>query len=306
MRTRTLAVKLEDAMIQYIKNKNIDKTYWDATISDSINSLMYARSWFLDIVSPGWEALMDGEYAFVMPLPVKQKFFIHYLIQPRFTQQLGVFSRKSITSEHVDKFIENIPSKFIWRDFNLNTANVSSKPGPFLKRNNFELELNKTYEEIIKKYNENTRRNLLKAKNHNNRIHYPHVADDFLKGYEKFSKIKPHPVALSQLKMIIHESLNHNLSKVVTVIDSKDQMIAGAFFLVDKHRIIYLTSFSSEKAKEQSAMFMLVDAMIREFANQSYIFDFEGSMIPGIARFFEGFGASMITYFRYQYPFIRR
>jgi hypothetical protein len=43
---------------------------------------------------------------------------------------------------------------------------------------------------------------------------------------------------------------------------------------------------------------MLVDQYIRKYAGRDIIIDFEGSMIPGIARFFEGFGAKETNYAR--------
>jgi hypothetical protein len=44
-------------------------------------------------------------------------------------------------------------------------------------------------------------------------------------------------------------------------------------------------------------MFLLIDQFLCNKSGENQIFDFEGSNIPGIARFYAGFGASPITYY---------
>ena len=47
----------------------IDKKHWDDCISKSFNGNVYAWSWYLDIVHPKWEALVENDYERVMALP---------------------------------------------------------------------------------------------------------------------------------------------------------------------------------------------------------------------------------------------
>lgn len=287
-------------MINYLKNSEIDKDSWDQCINNSINCLVYAERWFLDIVSPDWEALVEDDYNSVMPLPVKKKLMIPYLIQPRFTQQLGVFSKIGISNDKVDQFIKAIPRKFIWRDMNLNQLNFNPSIDKISERINYELPIDTDYHKIFKNYNENTRRNLVKTKNNGITIQKPINADNFLLRFSLNTKINQEGIALDQLRKIIEYSLRNNTGKIIIAFDSSDQVLAGAFFLVTLNRIIYLSSFSSKRGKELSAMFMIIDEMIHEYAGSSYMFDFEGSMIPGIAQFFAGFGAKKSTYYRYR------
>ncbi len=58
-------------MINYLKHDQIDQQRWDDCIAHAPNGLVYAWSWYLDIVHPGWEALVeivDDKYLSVMPL----------------------------------------------------------------------------------------------------------------------------------------------------------------------------------------------------------------------------------------------
>ncbi|MBT5428083.1 MAG: hypothetical protein HOK84_17895, partial [Bacteroidetes bacterium] len=54
--------------IYHLKHKDIDKSRWDTTITRSINGNIYGYSWYLDAVSPDWEALINLDYSIVLPL----------------------------------------------------------------------------------------------------------------------------------------------------------------------------------------------------------------------------------------------
>ena len=107
--------------ILHLRHKQIDRIKWDATIAQSLCDLPYAYSWYLDVVCPMWEALATEDYAFVMPLPLKKKWGISYLIHPIWVQQLGVFSAQEVTSEIFIAFRCRIP--YLVYDFNINYLN---------------------------------------------------------------------------------------------------------------------------------------------------------------------------------------
>src|ERR1039458_6261489 len=105
-------------MIRYIHHSQINKKDWDSCIGNSANTTIYAYSWYLDAVCPAWEALVEGEYETVMPLTPNKKYSIHYLFQPFFTQQLGVFSNYLRTESKINQFLSAIPEKFKFVEIN--------------------------------------------------------------------------------------------------------------------------------------------------------------------------------------------
>ena len=44
--------------IKFLYNKEINKIHWDECVLNSINSKIYAFSWYLDIVSDEWNGLV--------------------------------------------------------------------------------------------------------------------------------------------------------------------------------------------------------------------------------------------------------
>ena len=140
-------------MICYLKHSEIDKQKWDTLIETSPNGIIYAYSWWLDIVCPAWEALVEGDYSSVMPLTHRSKAGIRYLYQPAFTQQLGVFGKDLPTKEKVSAFMEAIPQEFKLVEISLNEKNIFSEKewelNPCLTHH---LNLNHSHDELFKKY----------------------------------------------------------------------------------------------------------------------------------------------------------
>ena len=105
---------------KYLTNDQIDFDKWDKCIERSYNGIVYAYSWYLDIVSDKWDALVLGDYEVVMPLTWRKKYSITYLVQPVYSQQLGVFSTQKLNTTIVNQFLNSIPEKYKLIDIRLN------------------------------------------------------------------------------------------------------------------------------------------------------------------------------------------
>jgi hypothetical protein len=62
--------------ISHFRHHKIDKSIYDECILESLQGTVYAMSWYLDTVSPGWELLATEDYKTVMPIPVNSPFRI--------------------------------------------------------------------------------------------------------------------------------------------------------------------------------------------------------------------------------------
>lgn len=287
-------------MIRYLKHTQIDKMRWDEGIDNSRNRLVYAHSWYLDIVSPGWEAIVDDGYRTLMPLPVKSKFGLKYLVQPVFTQQLGMFSANDLSETIILEYINRIPKQYFRQVFNLNCGNVLSPSTKLTNRINYELDLNHDYSELYQHFNENTRRNVKRARTSGCLPEKSVDVDLFLAHYRKNAREDLNNFMLEKLKAIISTCISRGKGEIDLVLNKQGNIIAGTFFILDEDRIIYAASFSTPEGMEHSSTFCIMDDMIRRNANTPHILDFEGSMIPGVARFFAGFGAEAKVYQQYR------
>jgi hypothetical protein len=286
-------------MIQYLKHNEIDKKKWDNAIDLSINNLIYAYSWYLDIVSPQWCALIEEDYTSVMPLIGNRKYGIDYLFPPYFAQQLGVFSKHKITKEKVDDFLNAIPAQYKFIEVNLNTKNTFELPEFNSKKSiNIELCLESPYEILNKKFSEDTKRNIKKAVKHNIELKKQVEPAEIISIFRKNTGKK-----ISNLKDTNYKVL---LRLINTCIDkgyaetwgaySEGKLCAGVVWLIKDNRSIFLFSATNPLAKKTGAMFFLINNFIREYAEKKITLDFEGSNLPGLARFYTGFGSEEYVY----------
>ncbi len=288
-------------MIRHIKRAVLDVDKYNNCIKNSINTRIYAYSWYLDIVADNWDVLVLGDYAAVMPLPWRSKYFIKYVYMPCWTQQLGVFSSIDLTSVKLNDFINSIPKKFKKVTLNFNSDNLL-KGLIFQQKTNYILPLNKQYFELFENYKYRRRRSYKQCENDTITIKksskYKEVVNLFID--QKKGDIQINKSDYDKLEQLIEFLEKKNQIYILIVENLKEDILGGAIFLKDAKRITYLFSAVSEEGRKKQVMPFIIDVMIKKYANTNYIFDFEGSMIPGIAYFFRSFGAQEETYFSYQ------
>ena len=287
-------------MIKYLKHSDIDKAKWDLCVGQSVNGLIYAYSWYLDIVSPNWEALVLDDYEAIFPLTQRKK-FISYLYQPFFTQQLGLFYKNKFHQGMLDEFVSLIPKHFKFVDIQLNEANhLDELKWKVKKRKNFVLDLNKPFAVLSKNYNEGAKRNLKKSLK--NSLELKSIeGDEAINFYIKHKGDVTFGVSdadYTRLKLLIKEAEKHHVVLCKGVYSAENELLATAVFFISPHRILFLNNSSSPKGKSMYAMHFLVNNIIQYFENQLMLLDFEGSDMQGIAQFNKGFGAIKQPYQR--------
>jgi hypothetical protein len=288
-------------MIRYLEHPDIDKSKWDGCISRSVNGIVYAYSWYLDIVSPGWDALVEDDYVSLFPLTHNRKFGVSYLFQPYFTQQLGVFTRNHLTEKLVHDFLDLIPGKFRFAEIHLNSLNkVDPAFYHSTTRVNLELDMINTYENLRKNYDQNVKRNLKKAFDSSVSIQRKVEPDELITLFRnnygsKEKKLKFGHYEILRKLMVYCLKRRSGLIMGACLPDGK--LCAAVFFLLDRSRIIFHFAASDSKARESGAMFFLIDSFIRDHAGKALTLDFEGSNDPNVARFYKSFGAAGCNYY---------
>ena len=288
-------------MIHFWEHNSIDKKKWDATIERSFNGMVYAFSWYLDVVSPGWNALIQDDYQAVFPLTWRKKYSFHYLYQPFFTQQLGIFStEKNLSEKTVGEFLNSIPERYRFIDIQLNVLNTFTPDNLNISnRLTHHVDLNQSYEQISASYSENLKRNIKRSLKNEIELSSAILPEEIIrlfranKGKEVWQlKSKDYQMLLQ----LIHEA---DKRKLITLVGTKTpggKWCAGAIFLKSNHEYIFFFSAANDEARASGAMSLLIDSFIKHHANENRSLDFEGSMDKNLARFYKSFGSKEIVY----------
>ena len=285
---------------RYRLRDQVDTEKWNQCIRQAPNGLVYGYACYLDRMAKNWDALIWGDYEAVMPLPWNKKWGFYYLYQPALTASLGIFGN-TVTGDMVKKFIRAIPSKFRLVEIDLNYGNTfpeqQNNPS-FLLRNNYVLDLHRSYDRIAKGYRENTQRNIKKAVQMNCRFQTGIPIDDIIslsqKQMNKVSNLTGHDYnCFRELFFHLQESGRSMTCGVYTPIG---QLVASCVFFLSHKRAYYILVGNHPNGKAVGASHFLIDRFIAMHAGQDLKLDFEGSDIRNLAFFYSSFGAAPEIY----------
>jgi hypothetical protein len=166
---------------------------------------------------------------------------------------------------------------------------------------NYLLDLQYNYKSLAKSYSTNTKRNIAKAAGNNFQFFTGIQLEEYIEFRlqnlpDKFPKKE-----INKLKSAISYGQYKGIGEIYGVYSSENELCAAVYFCKWKNRVIYLNAVTNKTGKELGAMYFLVDSFIKENAERDLILDFEGSMVPGVARFYSGFGAVTETYYQLKF-----
>lgn len=286
--------------IKYLKHEQIDFTKWDHCVNNSLCSLPYALSFYLDeTCNHQWNALILDDYKAVMPLPIRKKYAVQYIYQPYFSQQLGIYSSIEISETISNLFLQSIPSEFKYIDLYLNyKQDIDAK-----KRCNLILDITSNYETIASKFSDNLKRNI--SKSNKQKFELVHEQDGttflaFAKNIMLDEAAKIYSTEIyALLEKLVKMLLNKELGQIYLV--KKDTEIYSAVLLLKyRNRIINLVPLTSIKGKELNSSHFMYAQLIERFASTQNVFDFEGSEVKGVKNFYLQFGSEEQNYSHYK------
>jgi hemoglobin-like flavoprotein len=284
-------------MISIVNRADLDVIKYDFCISNSLQSNIYAFSWYLDITCKDWIALVLDDYKAVMPVPKNRKYGVDYVYPPLWILELGVFTLEEID---IDEFIETLFSHFKFVELRLNTQNTLTRfQDKSVEKQMQYIPLSNDYETIASNYRKDRRKDLRKSEN-----------------FDLIEKWNDHPDKLITLfknnigkrDPNIKENDYHNVLKLIVVcierkvgdilsIYNKDnELVASAFFVKHKNNVTILLSSTNLENRKNGANTFLIDRAIYKYQPNYDIFNFGGSSIKTIADYFRSFNANESNY----------
>jgi len=290
--------------IELLRRSEINEQQWNHCVDQAIQSLPYAYTYYLDVVSPNWSALIADDYTAIMPLPIRRKYLLQYVFQPVPCPQLGVFSNKKLNQQQLADFYKAIPSNIRYINYGVHPTSFCKNFGQYFPNNNYELDLNLPYEDLLKNYKYNCRRSIKLAVKANlqfdENINAPTIIE-LLKKAKQQAIPQLNQKSSAQLIKLMEELTRQKIGFSIGLKNEQQELCAAIFYIKTHNRIINLINASNAMARKNEWMLVLIDQLIKQHAGTNIIFDFEGSNIPSVAAFFKKFGAQKKTYYTWSW-----
>jgi hypothetical protein len=107
--------------------------------------------------------------------------------------------------------------------------------------------------------------------------------------------LKPRHTAV--LERLINACLDRRQGDVWGGYDSENRLHAAAFVVWQDSSAYYIAGGADPALRDSGAHALVLWQAIRDVSQYTSLFDFEGSMLPGVERFFRDFGATQTPYF---------
>ncbi|WP_266203789.1 GNAT family N-acetyltransferase [Pontibacter kalidii] len=301
-------------MPQLLQHNDINKAAWDACIGASGQRQVYALSWYLDVVAPGWQAVVEqehGVYTCVMPLPVRRKYGISYLQQPLFCQQLGIYARQELRAEQATAFLAIVRQSFKYSPgYAFCTGNTSSLQSIAQQQglqpiHTLYLDLGRPYEQLWKGYTRDRKYNLNKARREHLRLTRGHDIEPLIRLFRQNIAHKVYggvdEAAYRMLRELYTVCVEKGIAELIYTLDEQGSITAGGLFLYYGGYITYIFNAADVSGRKSNGRTLILDDVIHRNANTKQVLDFESPMIESIVGFYRSFGPVPVPFYEWKY-----
>lgn len=259
-------------------SSEIDKTKWNSCVHYAVNGNIFGYKWYLDAVAREWDCLIEGDYESVMPLPYKKDWLGRkHIYQPELMRELGVYSIHVLSQGRVKKFLEAIPAEFSKIQIDLNEQIGLPSGMDYLvgEKTNYQLLLEKPYEELAEGFSRDLLLKLETAENSSLRPianMKPEKVADFYKKYAPESPEKEQN--FHAMHRIMWNILHRGWGFASGVESSDGELLAANFFIYSHSKVLSFVPVESPRGKKMGALPYLMNTLLRTHAEKRQILDF--------------------------------
>jgi hypothetical protein len=305
-------------MYKYVVHSEIDYVKWDACIDNANNGTIYALSWYLNIVSPGWHAIIKhdkDQYISVFPITHFLKFGVmRFIQQPHFANQLGLVHQEKISQEDLNAVLEMIRSRFYYViNYPLNIGNTNlverevdstdtlyHKQFSFSMNVSYQLDLSSDYKNLFTCFTKDRQNNVRKALKNDLTVSKSDDIEALICMFRDntasriYGGVKPYQYEL--LRKLFSETTKRGLSEIYAVKNPNNELLSSSLFFIYKNLIIKFFNASTTKGRDLNGDTFLMHHVLNKFSAQDKIFDFERASLDSINKYKESYGAHRTYY----------
>lgn len=306
-------------MLRFLTPRQIDDSAWNRCVTEAHNALVYGHTWYLDAVTNRpdwtWEGLIAGnvpdgqsatDYEAVMPIPLRRRWGRWVVYQPLFCQFLALFSRQPLDpSPFLQLVYERYRHVSKWHL-------LLSEPLPGLAA---QVRQQVLYTHILPlqvttNYTADRRMNLRRATRRIANVPDWRVAEstDIEPLLALFQENHAGGIGVGKWAYALFRGLHTAIQQqglgTLRYAWAGGQIVAGALFVSQHGRLIYLFNAANAEGRRLNARTILIDELIRETGQKAtdlappvpLVLDFESPEKTGVVAFYESFGATPQPY----------
>jgi hypothetical protein len=243
----------------------------------------------------------------------KQKLGLGYAITAPFAPHIGLHyrqaSEKRVSQQGHAKEVHRAISSFlkarkeILIELALSTEEKDSQPYAWndfevMPRHTYLIQLEKPADELLAAMSPERRKNIRKAQGEGLNVSRTENVTRFLGLLMKTVERQNISLDCGILKQLLEsKSLSSNRAMYICETGGKD--LAASLVVWDNNRSYYLIGgYDTDAAHQGAGTLNLWQAIIDAKERGNSIFDFEGSQLPEVERYFRGFGGELHTFFQ--------
>jgi hypothetical protein len=280
---------------------------------------IFSKDWWLDAVcgQDAWDVALVEKGSNIlgtMPYYTKKRYSLNLLTMPSLTQTLGPWLRpsqakyaKQIAEQKkiMTQLIEQLPAHdYFSQNFHYSITNwLPFYWQGFSQTTRYTYVLNelsdkdKPWDGLLP----NIRTDIKKASNrYELTVRSDLSVDEFLKVNEKtFTRQgQSLPYTKSLVHSIYKACSKHDACKMFFAVDAQARVHAANFIIWDENSAYYLMGGGDPELRNSGATSLIMWEAIIFASTVTKKFDFEGSMIEPVEKFFRAFGATQMPYFQ--------
>ncbi|MEA2043454.1 MAG: hypothetical protein U9N85_13010 [Bacteroidota bacterium] len=250
--------------LRFVNHKAIDFEKWNRLIASSVNGRIFAYSWYLNIVAPGWDALIRGDYDLVVPLP-RKKIPVKQFVVPPYTNQLSLYSRKRIEQQEFETVFKKIREYAFLGKIESDFEYKNTIPGyRTSKKYVYQIDMVDSYENIKKNYSPKLMNRLSELKKEK----YSFVTSMSMLKIRDFANRQGNTLSKKSkgiFKLLVVSLLRKNLLVSVGMFDRHNALVSCAL-LVKGHNEFNLIYFEAiDGIHRETATLGSIDFILRKF-----------------------------------------
>ena len=271
--------------------------------------------WWMDAVCAGkeWDVLLsidkNGAIQAALPYLIRKRAWMRYIVMPQQTQIGGIWLAQNVLSDNdrvatiCQDFTQQLASlglSYYYQHFPINSPAVQHMQALGFKtkeRVTYRIEDLSNLDQVINAFSKNKKRQLQKALSLHADTNMS--VEDFYRFHTQCLQEQGKLISYSREFLLVLERKTSRLqrSQILSICNADNEVLAAVFLVWDKHSMYYLIPCYAPAYKDSGASALLVLEAIKLARQKGVSFDFEGSMIRGVANHYKQFGSTRTLYY---------